>query len=110
MGSYDWKNLVSAILEAGPQLKDRTWWREETGALEQWGRARGHEIFQDEINGENQYADFQRQCMLGDNNQILCHIQDLNASDRLEELGKRTESFTKIIYVLIVIVDSNWIY
>ena len=97
MGSYDWKNLVSAILEAGSQLKDRTWWREETGALEQWGRARGHEIFQDQIIGENRYADFQRQYMLGDNTLILYHIEALNASDRLEELGKRTESFTKII-------------
>ena len=106
MGRYDWKNLVSTILEAGPQLKDRTWWREETRVLEQWGRARGHEIFQDQIIGENRYADFQRQYMLGDNTLILYHIEALNASDRVEELGKRTESFSKIIYVLIVIVEQ----
>ena len=31
----DWKGLVTAILEAGPQLKWLTWWIEEASNIEQ---------------------------------------------------------------------------
>ena len=71
------------MLEASPQLQWRTWWGEEARALEQQDRARGHEISQDQILGEGQYADLQRQCTLDDNTLILCCIAALNAWTRL---------------------------
>lgn len=42
--SQDQKGLVTAILEAGPQLQWKTWWREEARVREQHGRARAMEI------------------------------------------------------------------
>ena len=51
----DWKDFASAVLEAGPQLQWRAWWREEIRALEQQGRTRGHVISQDQILSEGQY-------------------------------------------------------
>lgn len=40
----DWKDLATAILESGPQLQRKTWWKEEAKIIEQGGRARGMEI------------------------------------------------------------------
>lgn len=88
--SQDQKGLVTAILEADPQLQQKTWWREEARVLEQHGRARTMEIFQEGLLGEAQFR-------LDDHTLVLCHTAVLNAWDRVEESGKRTEQFTKVI-------------
>ena len=52
------KNLAIAILEGEPQLQWKTWWKEEPRTIEQSGRARGIEIFQDQLLSEVIYANF----------------------------------------------------
>ena len=41
--SHDQIQLVSAVLEDGPQLQWKCYWREEAKALEQQGRVKGFE-------------------------------------------------------------------
>lgn len=43
MTSMDWKQLVTVVLEHGPQLEWSSWLTEEVKAFEQ-GKARGFEI------------------------------------------------------------------
>ena len=45
----DWRDLVTAVLEPGPQLQWRTWWKEEAKTIEQQSRTRGMKIFQDQL-------------------------------------------------------------
>lgn len=48
------------------------------------------EIFQEELLGEAQFR-------FDDHTLVLCHTTALNTWDRVEESGKRTELFTKVI-------------
>lgn len=41
------KKLLTAVLEAGPQLHWRTWWRDKAKVIKQQGRARCYEASQD---------------------------------------------------------------
>ena len=45
----DWIQLISAVLENGPQVPCKCYWREEVKFLEQQRKAKGLEIFQDQI-------------------------------------------------------------
>ena len=47
--------------------------------------------------GEGQYAELQRPLEFDDHTLALCHLAALNARDKVEESGKRSESLTKII-------------
>ena len=38
----DWRDVVTAILGSGPQLKWRTWWKDEAKIIEQQSRAKGN--------------------------------------------------------------------
>ena len=58
--------MVKDILEPGPQLKWSTWFREEVKIIEQWSKARGREISQDQICGEGDYATIERQTVYDD--------------------------------------------
>ena len=40
---HDWLQLVSVVLEYGPQIQWKYYWREEAKALEHQGRTRGSE-------------------------------------------------------------------
>ena len=40
--------LSKAVLEIGPQIKWTIWFREETKTIEQWNRASGVEISQNQ--------------------------------------------------------------
>ena len=48
----DWKNLAITILEAGPQLQWRTWWKEESTVIEQLNMTGNINISQDQLLGE----------------------------------------------------------
>ena len=58
------KGLVSAVLEAGPQLQWRIWWT-EPGPWNNNEGGLGHELSQDQILGEDQCADLQRTVYVG---------------------------------------------
>lgn len=58
--SEHWKDLVIAVLEAGPQLQWSTWGRDKARPIEQGGRARGYKISQDQILSARHYADMER--------------------------------------------------
>ena len=51
----------------------------------------------DQLLGEGDYADVQRQSLYDDHTLDLCHTAALNAWDRIEEVGKKIESFTTAI-------------
>ena len=42
------------------------------------------------------YADVQRQSLCDHHTLAVCHVSALNTWDRIEEVIKRTESFTKL--------------
>ena len=56
----DWIDLVKGVLEPGSQLQWSTWFREEAKTIEQWSKARGMEISQDQLLGEGDYATIER--------------------------------------------------
>ena len=53
---HDWLQLISVILEDGPQQFWKCYWREEAKILEQ-GKAKGFETSQGQILGEGHYND-----------------------------------------------------
>lgn len=61
--------------------------------------------------GEGQYAELQRQLEFDDHILALHHLTALNVRDKVEQSGKRSESFTKIIQgpkeVFIIVADSE---
>ena len=86
--SYDWLQLISVVLEDGPQILWKCYWWEEARILEQQGKAKGFEAPQDQILGEGAYADPQGQALYNEDILSLCHTEVLNAWDRFQELGK----------------------
>ena len=54
--SNDWIELIKAVLESGPQLQQSSWFGEENKTIEQQNKARGMEISQDQLLGEEDYA------------------------------------------------------
>ena len=89
--------MASVVLEAGQLMPWKSWLREEAKMIEQRNRARGIEISQDQLLGEGEYADVERQSLYGEHTLDLCHMAALNAWDRIEDVGKKLESFTKVI-------------
>lgn len=87
----DQRDFVTAILEPGPQLQWRACQKEETKAIEQFCKARGIEITQDHLLGEGE-----RQSIYDAHTLVLWHAASLNSWDRIEEVGKKIESLTKI--------------
>ena len=55
------------------------------------------EISKDQLLGEGHYANVERQSLYNGHTLSLCHTAALNAWDRIEEVGKKIESFTKVI-------------
>ena len=55
------------------------------------------EISHGQFHGEGNYSDVQRQSLYDYHTLSLSHAAVLNAWDRVQEVGKRIESFTKII-------------
>ena len=55
--AYDGLQLISVVLDNGPQLLWKYYWREETKILEQRGKAKGFEMSQNQILGEGHYSD-----------------------------------------------------
>ena len=90
--------MVTAVLEAGSLIQWKSWWREEAKTIEQRSKARGIKVSQDQLLGEGDYADIERQQSLYNEHTLdLCHMAALNAWDQIEEIGKKTESFTNVI-------------
>ena len=56
------------------------------------------EISQDQLLGEGDYADVQRQSVYGEHTLGLCYTVALNAWNRTGEIGKKVKSFTKVLY------------
>ena len=65
--------------------------------VEQRNRARGIEISQDQLLGEGEYADIELQSLYDEHTLVLCRMAALNAWDQIEEIGKKLESFTKVV-------------
>ena len=55
------------------------------------------EISQDQLVGKEDYATIERQYLYDSPILALWHAAALNAWDRTEEVGKKIESFTKVI-------------
>ena len=87
----DWKDLATAIVAATPQ------WKEEARTREEQNGARVIDISQDQILGEGQYSDSLRQFGFDYHTFALCLLEALNAWNKVEELGNRSELFTKIL-------------
>ena len=64
--------------------------------MEQQGRAKGVEVSQDQILDVGAYADPQVQALYDEEVLSLCHKAALNAWDRIPELGKKLESYTRL--------------
>ena len=85
---HAWLQLVSAVLDDGPQLMFKCYFREEVKILEQQGKAKRLETSQDQILGEGTYVDPQVQALYDEKILSQCHKAALNAWDRIRELGK----------------------
>ena len=93
----DWLDMATAVLEAGPLMQFKAWLREEAKVIEQRNRARGIDISQDQLLGEGEYADVERQALYDEHTLDLCRMAALNAWDRIEEVGKKLEPFNRVI-------------
>lgn len=87
---------MSAVLEIGSQLQQKSYWREEAKALEHQGRVKGFETSKDQILGEHRYADADTQITYNEHILSLCPTTGLNVWDKIQEPGKGTESYTKV--------------
>ena len=67
--------MAEVVLEAGQHMQWRSWWREEAKMIEQRNRAIGIEISQDQLLGEGEYADVERQALYSEHTFQLCHTQ-----------------------------------
>ena len=63
--------MAKGVSKPDPKLQWSTWFRENARIIEQWSKARGREISQDQILGEGSYATVERQAVYDD------HIMDL---------------------------------
>ena len=79
---YDWLQLFSPVLDDGPQMMFKCYFREEAPILEQQGKAKGLETSKDQILGEVTYADPQAQALYDEKILFLCHKAALNAWNR----------------------------
>lgn len=75
----DWKDLITAILEAGPQIQGLVWQRVEAVAMESHNKTGSINIVKDQLLGENEYAEFQMQILCDDVSLGQCHTLGLNA-------------------------------
>ena len=71
--------LISAVLEHGPQLQWKSYWRESAKALEHQGRVKGFETSQDQICGESHHADVDTQATYNEHTLSPCHTATFNA-------------------------------
>lgn len=92
----DWRDLAQAVLEPSQRLQFLTWFKEEAKNIEKQWRDKGIQVCQDQLMGEGQYASAQTQCLYDVQTLILCRTAALNAWDKVEEPGKKSESFTKV--------------
>ena len=88
--------MVNVVLAHGPQLQWSTLFREEAKIIEQWSKARDMEISQDQILGGDCVTIVRQSIYIG-HILSLCHVAALNAWDRIEEVRKQIETFTKVI-------------
>ena len=81
----DWAQLILAVLESGPQLFWRFFLKEEARILEQQEKAKGFDIFVDQILGEGLYSDPQDQALYDDHTLSLCTTAALKTWDRIQD-------------------------
>ena len=53
-------------------------------------------LLKDQILSKSCYADPQSQALYNERNLSLCHTEALNACDRIQELGRRTEPYIRV--------------
>ena len=82
---HNWIQLVSAVLDDGPQLMFKIYFREGAKILEQQGKAKGLETSQDQILGEGTYADPLVQALYIEKILSLCHKTVLNIGTGLNK-------------------------
>ena len=64
--------MVNGVLRTSTQLQWSTWFREEAKIIEQWSKARGREISQDQILGKGNCATIGRQSLYDGHILALC--------------------------------------
>ena len=94
--SHDWIQLVLAVLDDGPQLMFKCYFREEAKILEQQVKSKGCQTSQDQILGEGTYADLQVQALYDKQILFLCQKATLSAWDRIQQVGKLIKSYTRV--------------
>lgn len=87
--SHDWIQLLaSAVLEDGPQLQGKSYWREKAKVLQHQGRVSGSEASQDQIIGEGPYTDPDSQAIYNEHILLLCHTAASNVWGKIQEHEK----------------------
>ena len=81
----DWTQLISAVLENGPQLLWRCYFKEENWILEQHEKAKGLEISLDQILGKELYYDSQDQSFYDEHTMFLCSTAALKIWGRTQK-------------------------
>ena len=66
-------------LRTWSSLQCRTWWKDQAETIEQQIRARGIDISQDQLLGEEEYVNVERQYLYDVHTRTLCHAAALNA-------------------------------
>ena len=89
---HDFSQFVSTVLDDGPSLMFRIYFREESKHMEQQGRAKGVAVSQYQILGIGAYADPQVQDLCDEEVLSVFHKAALNVWDRIQKPGKRVES------------------
>ena len=78
-------------------MKWLTWQRDKATNTEQQNRAGGDKYSKRPVLSEAQYSDIQEQIQFDDVTIEQCHMVALRAWDKVEDPGKKSNSFTKII-------------
>ena len=71
--------------------------QKEAKNIEQWSKSRGRKISKDQLLGEGEYATVERQAEYDSHTLDLCHTAASNTWDRIGEIEKIIEPFTKVI-------------
>ena len=91
-----WIQLISAVLDFGPQLLWKCYQREEVKMLEQQGKVKKLETSQVQILGQRLYSDPLDLALYNEHNLSLCSTAALSFCDGMQELDKKTESYIMV--------------
>ena len=89
--------MARAILEPAANLQWFTCWRDKLRELAQQNRAKGRQIFTDQLLGEGYFAVVEVQAVYDEKTLVLCHLSAFKAWNKVAESGERLEPFIQVI-------------